>query len=435
MTTVIAADLPQSWYPLRYHEDQARLWQSQKKFCAVVAGRGSGKTELARRRIVACLPVRKPWPDPIYIFALPTFAQAKRVAWKPLLNLIPKGWIKPGGPHVSDMTIETVFGSTLYVMGMDKPHRIEGVQIDGGVIDESSDQKPGTFTTSILPTLNHRQAWLWRIGVPKRSGVGKVEFRDFYEKGVLGDPLIDSFMWKSSTVLSPEELERQKSIMDPQDFEEQYNAVWLDAGGSVYHAYSEENLSEDCQYDRTRTVHVGADFNVDPMCWTLAHFNGEKLEVFDEIFLKNTNTENTLRHLENKFRDHEAEWCFYCDASSKARHTSSATGRTDYLIIKNYEGLRNKRVYYPTKNPGLKDRFATVNAALCNAQGQRKLFIHPRCVKLIKDFRMMAYEEGTTKLEDYSGTEIGHTSDACGYMVWKLLPMKYNRGDGGIVTR
>lgn len=199
------------------------------------------------------------------------------------------------------MSIETIFGSTLYIMGMDKPQRIEGIQIDGAVIDECSDQKPGTFSTSILPTLSHRNPWCWRIGVPKRNGTGRIEFRAFYEAGIRGDENIDSYMWKSSTVLDPKELETRKSLMTVEEFEEQFNAVWLDAGGSIYHAFSDENLNPGAVYDPSVPIWVGADFNVDPMCWVLGHFEEGKLRIFDELFVKNTHTEACLKKLKEKY--------------------------------------------------------------------------------------------------------------------------------------
>src|SRR3989304_8208859 len=110
--------LPEMWIPLRYHSAHAEMWRTEKRFIAAVAGRGSGKTELARRKIVMSLAIKKEWPDPIYAYCLPTYNQAKKVAWKPIIRLLPSNWIKKNGVNVSDMAIETVFGSTLYVVGM-----------------------------------------------------------------------------------------------------------------------------------------------------------------------------------------------------------------------------------------------------------------------------------------------------------------------------
>lgn len=419
------AILPVKWTSLRYHPQQAAAWKSKKKYVVLVAGRGSGKTEIARRKTVISLAVKKEWPDPLYAYCLPTFSQAKKVAWDPIVQLIPPQWIRKNGINVSDMTIKTIFGSTLYIVGMDKPQRMEGLQFDRVIIDESSDQKPGVFEKSISPTLNHRDGQCWRIGVPKRSGIGRVEFRKFFDKGIKGASHIDSYTWKSSTVLTSEQLEAAKEITDTQQFEEQYNAVWLDAGGSIYHAYSDQNLFDGAVYDPILPIYVGSDFNVDPMCWTLGHKRGEHLDIFEEVFLRNTHTEKTLNYLHGKYGSHLAGWNFYGDASGRARKTS--TGRTDYLLIKNDARFVNKKVFYPKKNPLVKDRHATVNAALCNAKGERRIRIHPSCTYLINDLEMMSYVEGTTEVEDYSGTDIGHISDGFGYCIMRVYPMRLHR--------
>jgi len=83
----------------------------------------------------------------------------------------------------------------------------------------------------------------------------------------------------------------------------------------------------------------------------------------------------------------------------------------------------------------LKTRYAHVNALLCNAKGERRLFINPKCEPLIKDFRMMSYKENTTEPENYAGTEIGHMSDGVGYAICRLFPMKIvNQATPTVIT-
>ena len=428
------------WMPLRYHATQAALWDYTGPYAAVVAGRGGGKTEIARRKIVYSLAIKKKWPDPMYFYSLPTYPQAKKVAWKPLLNLIPMEWIKGYNPKkhkksmekedltgvsVSDMCITTVFGSCLYVVGMDKPHRIEGLLFDGGIIDESSDQKPGTFKLSLLPTLTHRNPFCWRIGVPKRDGAGRVEFRAFFEKGLRGEAGIKSFHWASEEILTEEQRNSKKDIMTKEDYDEQYRAMWLEAGGTIYHAYSERNVSESAYYRPECEIVVGCDFNVDPMSWTLGHVIDEKLYVFDEIFIKNINTAKTLNHLFQRFEYHENGFRFFCDASASYRKSNA--DKTDFIIIKNdrrFSKFKEHQVFFFKKNPKLKTRFATVNSLLCNAKGVVKLFIHPKCIHLIDDMKLMSYKKGTMDPENYEGTDIGHISDGLGYKVCRMFPMR-----------
>jgi len=420
---------------MRPHIVQSMLWRCPTRFAAVVAGRGSGKTDLARKKIVYSLAIKRPWPNPIYAYGLPTYAQAKKVAWAPIKGLIPDEWIADG-TSMSDMVIKTKFGSTLYIVGMDKPFRIEGLQLDGIVLDESSDQKPGIFPRTVRPMLTERNGWCWRIGVPKRSGIGKVDFQSFFKIGNLytigkcegysNKNEISSFWWESADILTPEEIESVKATTDEQDFNEQYKARFLDVGGSVYHAYTNDNVDDSVQYDPSKRIFVGCDFNVDPMCWVLSHSVEGKDLTFDEIFLRNTNTEKTLRYLREKYSYHDQGWTFIGDASSNQRNTSAS--RTDYLIIKNIEGFGNKKVIFPRKNPARLDRYATVNAALRNAKGERRAFINPKCKRLINDLSVMSFKEGTTDLENYEGTDIGHMSDGYGYKLIKTMPMRVDSG-------
>lgn len=415
------------WKQLRRHKLQQRLWTTTARFTAVAAGRGSGKTELARRRVVRFLPVTKPWPDPLYFYALPTYSQAKRVAWDPILQLIPREWIKSA--NKSELCVETIFGSKLYIVGMDKPERIEGVQWDGGVIDESSDQRPKAFDRSVMPALSHRDAWCWRIGVPKRFGIGAREFRQFFNLGLQGLTIpgtnikVESYSWPSADIIEPSALAAARALLDEIDFREQYEASWEDVGGTVFHSFDRETNVKRCDYVRDLPILVGSDFNVNPMCWTLAHsINDRILVVFDEIFIRNTNTQATLDYLAKKYSSHTAGWEFYGDASGGARKTSATF--TDVAMIKNDERFLNKKVKYYKSNPPVLDRFAATNALLKNAQGVSRLFIDPSCTHLIADLEDRAFKEGTRTPDE--GGDIGHITDALGYIVYRRFPIRLN---------
>jgi len=388
----------------------------------VAAGRRSGKTELCRRRIVRWLPVRKPWPDPIYFFALPTREQAKRVAWPKFKALIPPEWIPKGGISESELTIQTIFGSKLFVLGLDKPARAEGVGWDGGCVDESCDQKPGVFDLSLRPALSDREGWCDRIGVPKRTGPGAHEFKLFFEQGLTGeDAEIESFAWPSSDILPPREVESARRQLSDKDFNEQYNASWESVGGAVFYAFSDiHNVRNDLTYQRDLPLLIGCDFNVDPMAWVVGQAHGPELHIFDELYIRNTNTEETLRELGKRYGEHQAGVRFFGDATGKARKT--AASMSDYIQIRNFKGIADARVMFPEANPPRHDRFASCNAMFKNAAGERRCFIHPRCKNLIRDLVVRAYTAGTSEPDDHD--EISHASDAAGYLIHWLFPLK-----------
>ena len=168
------------WYDLRYHADHAQIMASDARFILMRAGRRSGKTEIGKRKLVMQLPIKKPWHDPKYFFAAPTRQQAKEIAWEDLKALVPKNWLR-GRPSETELKINTVFGSSLQVVGLDQPQRIEGKGYDAGYIDEMSDTKPQALSVSIFPAMADRHGSLMMGGVPKRAGVGAVFFNRLFD--------------------------------------------------------------------------------------------------------------------------------------------------------------------------------------------------------------------------------------------------------------
>ena len=415
--------LTKAWTPLRYHELQARLWRSKARFINVAAGRGSGKTEIARRYIVRMLPVAKPWSNPMYFYGLPTYKQARRVAWRPIKELVPHDWIKT--INETEMRIDTVFGSSLYILGLDKPARIEGDQWDGGVLDESCDQRPNVFSLSVLPALSHRAGWCRRIGVPKRFGVGAAEFKDAYMRGVEAGYGSDheSYTWSSEDILSKEQLRWAKENLDAKDYDEQYRASWEDISGLIFYAYDDILNVAEGVYNPSMPLIVGSDFNVDPMAWVVCQRgkNANELYVLDEMFVRNTNTQACLDMLFKRWGSHQAGFEFYGDASGRARNTRAS--ESDYLQIRNDTRFSNARVFYPQRNPSRKNRFAACNAMFCNALSLRRCFIAPRCKHLRKDLLSRAYLQGTTEVNDKTDSDLGHISDAFGYVIHSLFPI------------
>lgn len=410
------------WVEFRPHKIQRALWKCPTRFAAVAAGRGSGKTELAKRKLVISLATPKPWKDPRYFYGAPTEGQAKRIAWDSLIDLIPDNWIA-GEPNRSELRIQTIFGSELCVIGLDRPQRIEGVQWDGCVLDESCDLKPGVFDLNVLPTLLHRNGWCWRIGVPKRQGLSASEFRDFFEEAACGNNAdASAYTWPSADILTPEQLAYARQHMDSKDFREQFGAEWQTAGGGIYYAFERTYNVRPCRYDPSKPLLIASDFNVDPMCWVLGHRYEGRIEWIDEIFLRNTNTPKTLNTLWERYQTHKGGFEFYGDAAGKARQTSASL--SDYqLIMKDTRFVdAGRTVHYPLSNPPVLDRYAAMNALICNADGDRRMFVDPTCKNLIADIEACYYKPGTQ--DPAAGGDLTHMTDAVGYCVYKLFPIR-----------
>lgn len=382
----------------------------------VAAGRRSGKTELAKRRLVVSLSEKRPWPDPRYFAAAPTRDQAKRIFWEDLKELIPKRWIRR--VVETDLRIVTAFGAELWVVGLDKPQRIEGTPWDGGVLDEYADMKHGTWTGNVRPALSDRAGWCWFVGVPEGLNHFK-DLADYARSGI--DPDWGFYSWRSGDILPPEEVEAARRQLDPRTFRQEYEASFEGSTGRVYYAYSRERHEDDSiRVDGTRPLILCCDFNVDPCVWLVIQSDGRYVRVIDEVALRNTNTVEMGRTALERYGGHRQGIVVYGDAAGSARTT---TGRSDYALLASL-GLTDLRV--KKANPYVRDRVNAVNAMLENTRGEVRLTHHPRCTTLKRDFEKVEWLADGSGM-DKSDRELTHATDALGYYIEYEFPLRVHR--------
>ncbi len=102
----------------------------------------------------------------------------------------------------------------------------------------------------------------------------------------------------------------------------------------------------------------------------------------------------------------------YPDASGTKR-TTNAT-RSDVAILQSH-GIGN---YSPQANPLVRDRVNAVQALLENGEGEVRLFVHPRCKRLIECLEQQAYDE---KGEPDKSTGFDHLNDSLGYVCHRIF--------------
>ena len=124
---------------MRPHVAQQAYRGSLARFNVVPAGRRSGKTELAKRKLVRAALFGSAYDRPRYFAAAPTRDQAKRIYWTDLKALMPKEFVVDVSE--TELRLGLVTNAELWVVGLDKPERIEGSPWDGGVLDEYGNMK------------------------------------------------------------------------------------------------------------------------------------------------------------------------------------------------------------------------------------------------------------------------------------------------------
>src|SRR4051812_11053112 len=104
------------WLPLRKHPVQHAYWTSPHRFNVVPAGRRSGKTERAKRKLVMRAIQGTLFTPARFFAAAPTRDQAKRIYWDDLKRMVPPKLTI--SVSESDLMIRLPL-SELWVVGMD----------------------------------------------------------------------------------------------------------------------------------------------------------------------------------------------------------------------------------------------------------------------------------------------------------------------------
>ena len=196
--------------------------------------------------------------------------------------------------------------------------------------------------------------------------------------------------------------------------------------------FSEENIKK-INYLDYCDLHITCDFNVDPMCWILAHKDKHSVYFFDEIILENTTTVETCKKFYEKYKNHRGKIIINGDASGDNR--TCASEFTNYTLIKNFFAQKMKRnVEFNLRqfNPPIKNRVAAFCSMICSMDGKRKILIDPKCEKLIYNLKNLKYREGSSAIDVPTYWQIknnrelkflSHPFDAASYLVEYYYPI------------
>ena len=87
------------------------------------------------------------------------------------------------------------------------------------------------------------------------------------------------------------------------------------------------------KYNDKLPLYLTCDFNVDPMCWAIAHKDNDNVYFLDEIVIEKTTTQQCIEEFLRRYPKHKSDIIVNGDASGDNRSTQSEY--TNYAIIKN----------------------------------------------------------------------------------------------------
>ena len=386
---------------------QSEILLNNSRFKTVVAGRRFGKTFLSVNMILkeAVTGVNKNcW------YVAPTYGSAKEIAWDMLIHTIPPEYVYK--TNESSLTLRLINGSVISLKGAEKPNNLRGRALDFCVLDEFADMRPEAWYEVIRPSLSDRQGSAVFIGTPK----GRNHFYDLWAKGIDGANNWSSFQYTTiqGENVPAEEIEAARADLDERTFKQEYEAEFVTYQGLIYYGFSREESVLDMG-DDNGTLHIGMDFNLDPMSAVICIRKGGKLYAIDEIVMYGSNTDEMVSEIKDRYGNRNI--IIYPDPASRQRKTS-AGGRTDLSILQN-AGFSVKA---KNSHALVRDRINAVNSRLLSGDGERHLYISPKCKQTIKSLERQTYKEGTSIPNKDDGFD--HMNDALGYLIEYLFPVR-----------
>ena len=350
-------------------------------------------------------------------YGAPTFIQAKRVMWGRLKRIIPAHWVD-GRPNETNCVIRLRSGHVIRIVGLDAFENLRGsgLWFFGG--DEWSDCRPEAWPEVLRPMLSTSRGHALFIGTPK----GFDHFRDAYILGQPGgDPSYRSFLFTTldGGNVSTDEVAAAEKQLDPRTFRQEYGASFESYAGRVVYAFSRAESVRACHYDASQPLHIGLDFNINPMSATVWQEDGETSRQIDEIVLPTSNTDEMAGEIARRYGrsgfdpsvtslDHIT---IYPDPAG-AQRRSSAGGRTDISILR----TAGFNVVVMSVHPLVRDRTNLMNRQFLAANGERRAFVDPCCTSSIEAYERLAYREGSSEPDKTRGYD--HLVDASGYYLF-----------------
>ena len=380
-----------------------QILADNSRFKVLVCGRRWGKTVLSLMYLLKdpFLANERRW------FITPTYRQGKMIVF-PILRQMFAGF-NDAKLNESEMSVVFNNGAELSVKGADNENNLRGVELTKAVMDEMAYIKPHVWEEIIMPMLATTKGKCLFIGTPN----GYDAMYDLYMKGQ-SEPEWKS--WQFTTLeggfVSKEEIELAKRTMDEIVFKQEFEGSFETTGNRAawnfdrqIHCVRAKQLSNKLWWGIDHNV----DYNTAVLC---SEFTDGTLHFFDEIRLKNSNTDELAIAMKQIAPNIEC----YPDPAGKNRSTTSR--RSDHQILRDHGFIIRTK----NRHPSHIDRLNSLNRKLKDAEGNIGMTVDPKCVFLVKDLEQCQRDKKGGLAKD--NMELTHALDACSYGIEYKFPIR-----------
>lgn len=380
------------------------------KTIGLVGGLGSGKTVSFLFKALICLINRPGASGKANIgIGYPTYGMGKSLFFYPFCELLEECNIK-FRENLSGLIIDTNYGS-VRIKSAANPERIIGETFTDAGLDEI-DTLPMPKGMRTVRRFRERlrgraDSQLFMVSSPEG-------FSTCYEV-LQRDPNPGTRLIKAKTTdnvhLSQTYIDDIISSYDSQMVKAYINGEFVNLNSKQAHYAFDRNLHvmpvEPPQ--QSEKLHIGIDFNVDPLCACIGYFRGDILYIFKEFALRSSNTYELAELIHSTFPNRIID--VYPDATGDSRKTNAFA--TDHDILK-------RAGWDLIFRYGIKQR-SSLNIANGDFAHNR-VIIDPSCRVLIDDLEQVV-TDANGQIDKPKDTKLTHMSDALRNIIYmKRVP-------------
>jgi len=366
----------------------------------------------------------------------PTYSQLADSTLPNMFDLLEQNGIRYREHKSRNKLTIRACGSVIFFRSMENVDRLRGLNLCGFFGDEASYCKKASFEVALgrVRVGAHRRRavsftpngrdWLWKLfASPERSP-------DY--------TLIQAKPYGNSH-LPADYYDRLKTTYSADFFRQECLGEFITVSSNAAYVCFDRNVHvRSVGYLSHRPILLSLDFNYSPMTAVICQEGVPTdsylsilrplptLNVLDEVWVEKSSTTACLDQAWKQILEltsgnglRELEVRVYGDASSN-QHRSN-TGSTDQDVIRAWAASMRGRVRleldFPSKNPYQRQRVNSVNGMLKPMAGDPRLFIHPRCERLVNDLEQVTWDKNGDLSKD--DPMLSHISDALGYVAWR----------------
>lgn len=407
----------------------AFLWDLASGETLYQGGLGSGKSWAGARKLLM-LHAANNCPG---LAVAPTYGDLHRFVIPAIINAV-REWDWPYRDRsMGDVPMVVVGDEPILLLSAEHPERFAGFEVGHGWVDEAAriraaeDNPLRDAPTQIRSRIRHPRAKsLHLLATTTPEGLDTWVQRDWYDKPL---PTRRRYLGRTdkNPALPPEYLAAQRASLSPELAKQYLDGVAISLQMNRAHPGFSSSLNVAAvEWDRRLPLHLGADYNVDPMAWVACQVQGDSLVVLDELWLTGGTTVDVA-----VTEAHAKGWGDFVvhmhpDKSAKARST---VGDPEFMVMQRTAtalGWRHKGSAAGA-NPPVAARIANLSRLCLDSTGARRLKVHPRCKRIIDELERTGrldsgqYDPGTRG-------DRGHILDALGYVAWDTMSIRPQAG-------